>query len=196
LLVLGTDASDIDTDHDGLIDSLEVHYYGTNPLHTDTDSDNLVEGLEALWLGTDPLVADTDRDGCSDGEEFGSHNPTTGGSRSPLDPFDFYDVPSPAGPTTGTDGRLILTAVSARNRAVSLQDIGVVLAYVGRVSTNEYYVADLDGEGTSDGLQIDRSPSAAPGEPWRSGAPNGAVSLQDVGVALAQVGHSCVAAPN
>jgi hypothetical protein len=57
------------------------------------------------------------------------------------------------------------------------------------------YTRDNNGDGIADGIQLDRTPSLIPGEPWHAGAPNGVVSLQDVGVLLAQVGHSCIAAP-
>jgi hypothetical protein len=70
----------------------------------------------------------------------------------------------------------------------------VVLAYVGRTSSNAAYAADNNGDGLGDGTQLDRSPPPAFAPLWRSGAPNGAISLQDVGVALAQVGHNCVPA--
>jgi hypothetical protein len=122
-------------------------------------------------------------------------NPQLGGSRDPYSPHDFYDVPAPAGPAIGADGKLILPASAARNKAISLQDVGVVLAYVGRTSSNSAYTQDNNNDAISDGPQLDRTPSTVPGELWHSGPPNGAISLQDVGVALAQVGHSCVAAP-
>jgi glucose/arabinose dehydrogenase len=140
------------------------------------------------------LMADGDDDGCADVEETGA-DPADGGARDPLSPWDFFDVPSPAGPATGADGKLILTSNSVRNEAVSLQDVGTVLAYVGRSSANPAYGQDNNGDGIGDGTQLDRTPSTDPGELWRSGPPNNAVSLQDVGVALAQVGHSCAPPP-
>lgn len=144
---------------------------------------------------------DEDLDGCTDAEELG-HDPAHGGLRDPLETSDFFDVPVPAGPALGTNGRPILTMASVRNRAVSLTDVGVVLAYVGRTSSMADYTADNNGDGinhapfTGDGSQLDRTPSTTPGKPWRSRAPNGVISLQDVGVALAQVGHTCIAPPN
>jgi hypothetical protein len=114
-----------------------------------------------------------------------------GGQRDPLNHWDFFDAPTPAGPEVGGDGKLILTTTATRNKVVTLQDVGVVLAYVGRTSSNPAYGDDRNADGLSDGAQLDRTPSTVPGEPWRSGPANGAVSLQDVGVVLAQVGHNC-----
>ncbi|OGO50654.1 MAG: hypothetical protein A2148_03215 [Chloroflexi bacterium RBG_16_68_14] len=56
----------------------------------DADGDALPDLDEAL-LGTDPANPDTDGDGCGDGAELGS-DPTRGGRRDPLNPWDFYDV--------------------------------------------------------------------------------------------------------
>jgi hypothetical protein len=137
---------------------------------------------------------DDDGDGCSDVEENGTM-PALGGDRDPLLPWDFTDVPVPAGPATGADGKPILTAASVRNKAVSLQDVGVVLAYVGRTNTDPPYTQDNNNDGLADGEQLDRTPSIVPGEPWHAGAPNTAISLQDVAVTLAQVSHTCVALP-
>ena len=44
---------------------------------------------------------------------------------------------------------------------------------------------------TLDGQEYDRTPGGIAGQPWRSGAPNGAVSIQDALVALNQVGTNC-----
>ena len=45
----------MDSDHDGLSDSLEVGQ-GTNPLSADTDSDGITDAAEGQ-LGSDPLHA-------------------------------------------------------------------------------------------------------------------------------------------
>ena len=47
-----------DSDADGLIDSDEIHTYGTNPDSPDTDGDGLVDSHEVNH-GTDPLIANT-----------------------------------------------------------------------------------------------------------------------------------------
>jgi hypothetical protein len=139
-------------------------------------------------------TADSDGDGCTDVEELGD-TAGLGGDRDPSSPWDFFDVPAPAGTEPAADGRPTLTAGSVRNRAVSLQDVSVVLAYVGRLSSSPFYIQDNNGDGLADGQQLDRTPSTDPSKPWRSGAPNGAIALQDVSIVLAQVGHSCAAPP-
>lgn len=58
---LGTDSSKADTDHDGLLDEVEVRF-GTNPLDSqtprrDTDNDGVTDFDEVL-RGTDPLTPD------------------------------------------------------------------------------------------------------------------------------------------
>jgi hypothetical protein len=157
---------------------------------TSTATPTLTRTPTATATPTPAPATDSDGDGCSDAQEAGA-DPVQGGDRDAQSPWDFFDVPAPAGPDTGADGRLILSPDSVRDRAVSLHDVGVVLAYVGRNGSNAAYVADNNLDGASDGTQLDRAPSADPAKLWRSGPPNGGISLQDVGVALAQVGHSC-----
>jgi hypothetical protein len=159
------------------------------PLTPDADAD-----LAPDCIDPNDLVVDTDTDGCADGEEL-RLNPAMGGQRDNTSANDFFDVPTPANGPNAPDGKATLGATAARNRAVALTDTGVVLTYVGRTSSNPAYVADNNSDGIADGPQLDRTPSTSPGKPWRSGPPNNAISLQDVGVNLAQVGHSCVAAP-
>ena len=72
------DVGELDTDGDGLPDSLELAI-GTNPNLADTDSDNLNDGFEVAFDGVadayvagqdlNPLSADTDGDGLTDGFE-------------------------------------------------------------------------------------------------------------------------------
>ena len=137
-----------------------------------------------------PDPTDTDGDGCSDAEEAGG-NPAFGGDRDAASTWDFFDVPAPAGPAVGADGRLILLPTSARDGAIKLEDVAVVLAYVGRSASNPAYTQDNNGDGIADGQQLDRNVSADPAKPWQSTAPNGSITIQDVGVALSQVGHRC-----
>jgi hypothetical protein len=184
-----------DEDMDGLLDHVDNCPDLANTGQSDADVDALGDLCEPVF-GTDPADTDTDGDGCRDGAEARPLTFTTaqGGRRDPLSEWDFYDVPAPAA-ATGDDGRPAITAASANNLVVSLQDVGVVLAYVGRTSASPYYAGDENVDGFPDGPQVDRTPSAVLSQPWRSGPPNGAVSLQDVGVALVQVGHTCVASP-
>jgi hypothetical protein len=183
-----------DADNDGMPNTYENAHACLNPSVADASGDPDVDNFNSIGefnLGSDPCDNDTDNDGCADGEEYINLNPASGGDRDPLVTWDFGDVPTPTGQTPGTDGKLYLIATSARNKAVTLTDVGVVLAYVGRTSANTYYTADGNNDGLADGVQLDRTPSTTPGKPWRSAAPNNAISLQDVGVVLAQVGHNC-----
>ncbi|MGB6895332.1 MAG: flexitail domain-containing putative surface protein [Dehalococcoidia bacterium] len=187
--VLGTDPFNPDTDGDGLGDGTEVTVYQTNPLNPDTDGDGVSDGEEVKTHGTDPLLADTDGDSCSDGEELGP-NPDLGGTRDPLNPYDFYDVPVPTLHMGGTMGD--------RDRAVSvLNDALAVLEYLGTYENgppNEIgrdYDFDIDGDTVKDGLAYDRSA----GPVW-SDAPDGAINiLGDALLVLAQTGDNCQAPP-
>ena len=53
----GGDGGSLDTDGDGLEDSLETQVYHTDPFNADTDGDGRNDGDEVL-VGTNPLVAD------------------------------------------------------------------------------------------------------------------------------------------
>jgi hypothetical protein len=135
---------------------------------------------------------DHDNDGCANGEEL-SANQLMGGRRDPFDGNDFFDVPAPALKMGVTSG--------VRNKAVTLVDVGAVLYFVGAVNNGMPnpggydYDSDFNTNSIEDGAEYDRTPSMIMGQPWRSGPPNGAVSLADVGIALAQVGTNCSAAP-
>ena len=135
---------------------------------------------------------DRDGDQCLDIQE-GGPNPRRGGDRDPLSPHDFFDTPVPALTAANPGG--------ARNLAVTLSDVSAVLYYTGTSDEGPPnargvdYDTDLNTNGADDGAEYDRTPSADASKPWRSRAPDGAVSVQDVSVALLQVGHSCQAAP-
>jgi hypothetical protein len=185
-----------DIDSDGMPDAYENAHACLNASVHDAGGDPDVDDLTSFGefgIGADPCDNDTDNDGCADGEEHPSVSmvPAQGGDRDPLVGWDFADVPTPTGTTPGTDGKTYLVGTSVRNKAVALADVGVVLAYVGRTSASAYYTADGNNDTIQDGLQLDRTPSTTFGKPWRSAAPNGAISLQDVGVVLSQVGHNC-----
>lgn len=53
--LLGTDATDTDSDNDTLSDYVEVNTYNTNPLLSDTDADGVNDGDEVTIWNTDPL---------------------------------------------------------------------------------------------------------------------------------------------
>lgn len=187
----------VDTDGDGIGDYADNCPTFANFDQADLDGDSLGDACEASVYGTDPATYDTDGDGCADGREArtATFPPNKGGDRDPTSPWDFFDVPTPAGPSTGADGKLVLSSAALRNRVVNLADVSTILAYVGRTSSNPEYNADHNNDGVPDGQQLDRTPSSVPSKRWRAGPPNGVVLLSDVSVALAQVSHSCIPPP-
>jgi hypothetical protein len=70
----------VDSDGDGLTDTVEVNTTHTNPLDPDTDDDGLNDGVEVNTTHTDPLDPDSDDDGLLDGAEVNTHH------TDPLDP--------------------------------------------------------------------------------------------------------------
>ena len=145
--------------------------------------------LNSIGVLCDPSF-DSDGDGCPDVREVGP-DWHTGGERSPTDPWDFFDVPTPALLPSLTTG--------IRTKTVTLGDVIAVLAYIGTSSANPSsanangatYGSDLNHNGMQDGAEYDRSAGSLSNQPWRSGAPNGSVSLADALVALEQVGTNC-----
>jgi hypothetical protein len=156
-----------------------------NPLQEDNEAQGgwawLLDGAapEALG-GGDVCDPNDDNAGCRDIIE-----PLQSPARDPFNPWDFADVWVPSLPASGP-------ATGGRNLAVSLSDVGAALVWVGTVNnggTNvngRDYDNDANSNGVEDGVEYDRSPAGAV-----SGPPSGAVSLQDVGVILAQVGDTC-----
>jgi len=182
-LAFGSSVDDSDTDDDGAEDAYEFEHHcldvGVADLDVNHDDDSLSTS-EEIALGTNPCIADTDFDGCSDSAEgYYFLNPVNG--------LDFFDVPAPA-TNVGGDGKLYFRHDARPNGFVSLTDVGVVLAYVGRTLSNSgaaYYLGDWNLDSIPDGWQVDRTPFGGP--------PNGAVSLADVSVVLSSVGFNCVA---
>ena len=174
-------------------DECESVYSCLDPLVDDAlvdhDSDALTS-IEEINIATDPCNADTDADGCKDGAEKLREDPTLGGTRDPLNPYDFYDVPVP----TAFDGGTL----DDRDGAVSIvDDVLAVLEYSGTSdggpanAAGRQYNQDNNGDTLDDGLLYDRSVGAT----W-SDAPDAAVSIiVDALLVLDQSGHSCQANP-
>jgi hypothetical protein len=188
VLSYGTDPLDTDSENDGLPDGDEINTWCTDPANADTDGEGLTDGFEVATSLTSPVNPTTDGDGCTDAQEIGlSH--VSGGERNPLSPWDFYDVPVPALTSGDPSGK--------RNLVISLTDASAVLYYVGTTSGGPAngngvdYDTDHNGNGVVDGIEYDRTPSSNPAMKWRSQAPNGSVSLQDVAVNLSSVGDKC-----
>jgi hypothetical protein len=164
----------------------------------DTDGDLLTDDAEQLTWFTDWQDRDTDDDGCADGEEALYAEPSLGGQRDPLNPWDFYDVPTLAIHTVcSLPG--ICDPVPTRDRGIGITtDVVALLEYAGAVDTGSdpRYNVDLDGNTVLDGLEYDRMTSTYPDQPWRSGPPDGGIGITtDVIAMLAQAGHSCAAPP-
>jgi hypothetical protein len=114
-----------------------------------------------------------------------------GGSRDPLSWWDFYDVPVPTLQASARQGK--------RDRVVSLSDTSAVLFYFGTMADDPEvpndngvsYGTDWNANGVQDGEEYDRTPSLASTQPWRSGPPDGAISLLDAVANLHQFGHDC-----
>jgi len=89
--------------------------------------------------------------------------------RDPHNFWDFFDTPP-------------------RDRQVTVGDIGRVVAHFGDFGDPNM---DLESEPPSDGYHpaFDRTP-LGPGI-WNAGAPDGSVTIQDLGLVVAQFGHSC-----
>lgn len=85
----------LDSDCDGIADTLETGTYGTDPLNPDSDGDGLSDGDEISHYHTSPLNPDTDGDGISDSRE------TAAGT----DPNDADAFPAVRGDING-DGRV------------------------------------------------------------------------------------------
>jgi hypothetical protein len=194
----------VDTDTDGMPDYYENQHWCLNPLVPDwggdPDADLLTNGTEMYSPGLDPCVNDTDGDGCADSEEPAGQpvpKPGSTGAYNPKFYWDYFDVPVPANKDPVANG--------VRNGAMSLGDVGAVLFYVGASPTGICgdnlngngvdYDCDKNGNAVADGVDYDRTPSAAPNPPWEAGLPNSAISLADVGGTLAQVGLDCTGAP-
>jgi hypothetical protein len=158
--------------------------FGTPITATATDSANNTSMFSAC------ANIDSDGDGCPDARELGS-DWHAGGQRDPNNGNDFFDVPVPA--------LLPVNATGTRNKVIALNDLIAIVTYIGTSAANPNtanpngakYGTDLNNNGVPDGQEYDRSPSTTSGQPWRSNAGNGAVSLQDALVALNQVGTDC-----
>lgn len=129
------------------------------------------------------LTLDTDNDGCTDEQELGP-NPIVGGLRDPNYFWDFSDV------WTGSPPE--------KNRAVSISDVGAVVARFG--ATRETVPTKQDALAEA---QTPPPPAPAyhaafdrggpiPGQNlWNLLPPDGSINIGDIGAIVAQFGHSC-----
>lgn len=118
-------------------------------------------------------MPDTDADGCLDGAELGP-NKMLGGQRDPLNFWDFYDTPDP---------------FNVRDRAVSIADISRVVQRFGTQGNPLIDPLSPAPPGAVYHTAFDRT-YAGPNE-WNLGAPNGAISIEDLVRIIAQFSHNC-----
>ena len=122
-------------------------------------------------------------------------NPLLGGDRDPHDFWDFFDTPEPVLQPANTTG--------TRSHTVTIGDVIGVVYYIGTTASSPaqtnangvMYGSQLNADGLVDGEEYDRTmPDST--KPYRSGPPNGGVTIGDAIVALAQVGANCSAPPS
>ena len=142
----------------------------------DFDGDTICDGADL----------DDDNDGCTDEQEMGP-SAASGGARNPKYFWDFFDVPTGSPP--------------ARDRAVTIGDIGAVVARFGTFrdpvpSEGEALIEALTAPlPTGYHTAFDRSPPEQGADVWDAGPPDGMITIGDIGAAVAQFGHTCVVAP-
>ncbi len=125
----------------------------------------------------DPTL-DSDGDGCGDGAELAQ-------GLDPFDPWDFYDVPSPA-LFAAPDPTIVM-----RDHAIGGSDAQAVFAYfkAGAKFGTTVYDQDLDLDGHPDGEEYDRTQVGS----GQSGPPDGIVAASDAQLAFAEfkLGYQC-----
>lgn len=67
---LTANATNPDTDNDGILDGIEIYNFQTSPTNPDTDTDNVTDYDEIYIYHTNPNLPDTDGDGLDDGTEI------------------------------------------------------------------------------------------------------------------------------
>ncbi len=180
---LSTDPSLPDSDADGVSDSDEIDFYGTDALDPDTDDDGLDDVEELLTYGTNPILDDTDVDDVSDGEEVATGS-------DPLDAESVPPTPTPVPtsppeptlaptpePTFEATPALPATPMSTPDEAEELEsrqepeagaepevpslppddldDDGLSTADEVDIHGTNVMVADSDGGGASDGDEVE-----------------------------------------
>jgi hypothetical protein len=134
----------------------------------DTDADGLTNGV-------DP---DDDGDGCPDVREL-ALDPRLGGRRDPHYFWDFLDTPDNE---------------NARDHVVSTADISRVAQRFGSSGDDTTVVDALMPPAAPPAYHagFDRTPSTMVSQGWRSSAPDASIAIQDIGLVVAQFGHSCL----
>ena len=127
-----------------------------------------------------PNPGETGPDGCSTWEELGA-TASLGGLRDPFNFWDFYDAP-----TTGTP--------PVRDQMVNILDIGAIVARFGATGVSTIDPLSPPPPAPPYHPAFDRSSPVGP-DLWNLGPADGDINIIDTGAAVAQFGHTCVAAP-
>ena len=131
------------------------------------------------------VLIDSDSDGCTDTQELllATGSEVDGGRRNPKSFWDFFDVP------TGLPFE--------RNQAVDIGDIGAVVAHFGATREPPPTKEEALAEALTTPIDLmtyhpayDRTVLGP--NLWNAGPPDGQVSIQDIGLVVAQFGHSCI----
>jgi hypothetical protein len=185
------DAVDFDRDDDGVGNGSDNCPDVANPSQANNDGTATFPwikdgvGPEGATMGGDACDTNNDNNGCDNVTEM-SPNHVVGGQRDPLDPWDFADMWVPSLPAAGS-----------RNGAITIADAIAALPWIGTSTggppnvSGRQYSTDTNANGVPDGAEYDRSPSMIAGMPWRSGPPNGAVSIADALVVVNSIGDHC-----
>ena len=148
-----------------------MHDDGTGFSDVTTSLDTVNDIICGTTTSVSPFAVaeplDTDQDGCVDIDEE-SDDPTLGGLRDPLNPWDFYDVLGP-GAALPKDGIIDLP-----------NDILGVIQHFAPLGTEPEY-----------DVNFDRGPSSGP-NPWNMTAPDGVIDLpNDILGVILQFNHDC-----
>jgi polyhydroxybutyrate depolymerase len=119
-------------------------------------------------------ASDADGDGCTGAQELG---PTLslGGQRHPKVFWDFFDTPTPPSFT--------------RDSAVAVSDIAGVVGRFGSGGLTNIDPLSTPAAAPAYHTGYDRTAGPVTGT---TGPPNGSVTVQDISLAVAQFGHSCL----
>ncbi|MEX1254880.1 MAG: flexitail domain-containing putative surface protein [Dehalococcoidia bacterium] len=168
-----------DRDTDGLYDTYEQSKpcldWTVVDAALDPDADGL-SNLGELNARSEPCIADTDRDGCVDGREVGTDR-SLGGRRSPLNFWDFMDVPTGAART--------------RDRVISTADIAAEAARFGATDAGPGPFVRTSDPLSTPSATVQPSGARANYHPAYDRSLDGAITIDDIALVVQQFGDSC-----
>ena len=145
---LGTHPRQVDSDEDGLTDGAEVNQHNSDPLSEDGDYDRVLDAQEVQYK-SNPRKADSDDDGISDYDEINSY-----GTRPDLADTDgdgLSDFIELKGPYAD-----ILNPRNAQDAGQDYDGDGLSNKQELLETLTNPKVADTDGDGLSDGVEVAR----------------------------------------